>query len=287
MADSARVNSIDSISDFRSAFWKFAETAKVALGDAESDLQRTAMWLENEQMAYWSGQIRKRHEAVTRAAEKVREKRLFKDFSGKPASAVDEERALKIAKARLEEAEGKLAAVKKYARAIQKVMHDYKGSVQACATAIAHDIPLAVARLDKLASLLRQYVELAPVGPAGADESGSTASPMTRSADVMEAPPAPPADDLPDFPNFESPHVVLVHRHRPTDLVLAADGKSIADEGNQYRPFASVEEAERYARVKVDAEPLVECLIYAADRTRVAIVSRESDPADAAKRQAD
>src|SRR3989442_4107651 len=79
MSDFARVESIDALRDFRAALWKFAEVAQVALGDAESELSRTLMWLENEQTSYWAGQVRKRHAAVTAAVEKLREKKLFKD----------------------------------------------------------------------------------------------------------------------------------------------------------------------------------------------------------------
>src|SRR3954462_2439223 len=116
MSDFARVDSIDALRDFRAALWKFAEVAQVAMGDAESELSRTLMWLENEQTSYWAGQVRKRQMAVSAATEKLREKKLFKDASGRIPSAVDEEKALKIAKARLEQAEEKQAAVKKYIR---------------------------------------------------------------------------------------------------------------------------------------------------------------------------
>jgi hypothetical protein len=174
MSDFARVDSIDALRDFRAALWKFAEVAQVALGDAESELSRTLMWLENEQTSYWAGQVRKRQMAVSAAAEKLREKKLFKDASGRIPSAVDEEKALKVARARLEEAQTKQAAVKRSIGLIQKAIHDYKGSVQGFTTAVAHDVPLSVARLDKLASLLRQYVDLN--APSAAEELAASSA---------------------------------------------------------------------------------------------------------------
>jgi hypothetical protein len=277
MSDFARVDSIDALRDFRAALWKFSEVAQVALGDAESELSRTQMWLENEQTAYWATQIRKRQAIVTAAAEKLREKKIFKDASGRVPSAVDEEKALKVAKAKLEQAEEKQLAVKKYIRVIQKTLHDYKGSVQGFQTAIAHDVPLAVARLDRLAGLLRQYVDLAAPGAAGEPAAAASGEPMSRAAApdgaVLDAGAA--TEDLPDFPAFEPPHVVLVHMHLPTGLILGTDAKSPAEDGMQYRPFASIIEAERYARQKVETDPLIECRIYGHDKAKLMSISRE------------
>ena len=61
---------------------KFAEGACVALGDAESEIQRTQIWLETEQRSHWHNQVRVRTEKVTRAKEALRMKKLYKDATG-------------------------------------------------------------------------------------------------------------------------------------------------------------------------------------------------------------
>lgn len=282
MSDFARVDSIDAIRDFRAAMWKFAEVAQVAIGDAESEISRTLMWLENEQTQYWVSEVRKRQTAVSAAAEKLREKRLFKDASGRLPSAVDEERALKLAKARLEHAEEKQANVKKYIRMLQKTIHDYKGSVQGFTSAVAHDIPVAVAHLDRLFALLRQYVDLAAPGAASEPAPATAGANMSRAAMPDGAVLAESAgEELPDFPTFEPPQVMLVHTHLPTGLILASDAKSPAEDGQQYRPFSSTLEAEQYARQLVEVDPLIECSIYAHDKTKVRTVRREERSAEA------
>src|SRR5438128_10121401 len=105
----ARVTSIDALKHFRVALFKFIEAANVALGDADADVSRTLMWLQLEQPAYWEGQIRKRHEIVNRCKDEVRQKKLFKDSTGRTQSAVDEEKRLQIAQRRPAEAEKRLA----------------------------------------------------------------------------------------------------------------------------------------------------------------------------------
>ena len=189
----ARVQSIDALKHFRVALWKFAEAANVALGDAESEVQRTLSWLQGEQQQFWSGQIRKRHEHVNRCKDAVRQKKLFKDSSGKVQSAVDEEKALGIAMKRLEEAEQKLLNTKRHASKLQKEMHMYKGAVQTFATVIASDMPNAVASLDRMVHSLEAYVSLVassgleqpPPAPGttvgiNSDEDGAMTRPETE-----------------------------------------------------------------------------------------------------------
>jgi hypothetical protein len=160
MSEGARIDSIDTLKHFRIALIKFAESASTALMDAESDMQQTLNWLESEQLSHWQTQIRKRHDIVERCKEAVRMKKLFKDSSGRTPSAVEEEKALRVAIARFEEAEQKLASTKKYTRVLHREIQTYKGSVQRLATSLSAEIPVAAAMLDKMLASLEQYVSL-------------------------------------------------------------------------------------------------------------------------------
>ena len=64
-------------------------------------MMRIQGWLERDQQTYWQFQMRKRHEDVVRCKEAVRMKKLFKGADGRPASSVDEEKALAVALKRL------------------------------------------------------------------------------------------------------------------------------------------------------------------------------------------
>jgi hypothetical protein len=252
----ARVESTDALRIFRAALVKFAEAADLALGDAESELHRTLMWLETEQDTFWQHQVRKWTEQVAIAKDRVRQKKLFKDSTGRMLSAIDEEKALAIAVRRLEEAQEKLTNTRRWARKLPKELHNYKGGVQRLATTVAVAIPAAVARLDKLGGLLEAYVSLA----AGTPRADASAPPPRETADAATGLPsmargeaAPedggegaPADlsRLPGFPQVGPAQVVLVR--------LAAqpspDGRiAVADE-DAFRVFDSAELAGDYAR---------------------------------------
>jgi len=176
MAETARVESIDALKAFKRALFKFAEGASVALGDAESEVHRAQIWLDTEQKSYWAGQIRTRHEAVARAKEAVRMKKLYKDASGSKQSAVDEEKALAVAQRKLEEAERKALATKRYAAELQKAYHMYKGAVQRFTTVVEVDVPTACHKLEAMIALLEAYVAAGPNVQGSAVESGTAAS---------------------------------------------------------------------------------------------------------------
>src|SRR5450432_2854008 len=163
MSEGARIESIDTLKHFRVALFKFAEAANTALGDAESDMNQTLNWLENEQFSHWQTQIRKRHDALERAKEALRMKKLFKDASGRTPNALEEEKAVRLWQAREEEAIQKLANVKKYTRILQRELQVYKGSVQRFATTVQSDIPVAAAMLDKMLAKLEEYISLKTV----------------------------------------------------------------------------------------------------------------------------
>jgi archaellum component FlaC len=180
----ARIESVDLLKMLRATLAKFAEAANVALGDAEGEMQRILMWLEMEQTTFWQGQIRKRQEAVVRAQEAVREKTLYKDSTGSRPSAVEEIKALQIAKRRLEEAEEKLKNVRRAIPRLQKEIQQYKGSVQRFATTVQGQIPMAMAQLANMISALEQYLT---TGIEAQEVQSQAASDQTQSV-PSEAP---------------------------------------------------------------------------------------------------
>ncbi len=199
----AKIDDLDVIKSLKRALIKFAETANVALTDAEGEVNRALMWLENEQRAYWEGQLRKRADHVERCKEAVRMKKLFKDSSGRTPSAVDEEKALRVAINRLDEAEQKQVNVKKFTNKLRKEILLYKGHVQRFATSVQNELPLAGAQLESLLDKLQQYVSLdtaTEVKSAAPTASPAAASEIPGGMSRGEAPEPPEAAEDPTQP---------------------------------------------------------------------------------------
>jgi hypothetical protein len=196
MPESARIDDIESLKLFRRALWKFAETANVALGDAESEMQRVLLWLETEQRSYWQHQHRLRQDALMKAKDALRQKKLFKDSTGKYPSAVDEEKAVALAQRKLDEAEQKIAAIRRYVPLLRREIQMYKGSVQRFATTVQVDVPSAVHTLDRVTAKLEEYVALSlqPDGPAAA---GAGAAETVRITPALLADASARIDDGP------------------------------------------------------------------------------------------
>ena len=197
MSTTARVESVDAIKDFRVYLTKFQEMAGRALGDADSDVNRMVRWLEGEGLNYWTSTIRKRQESLAKAEEAFRFKRLYKDASGATPSAVEEQKAVQIARKRLDEANNKLANVKKWTRQLQKEISNYRGGVSGFSTAVSSGVPQAVAHLGALLDQLDKYLEveaataeegaMAGGGGVGARQEASGAS-MARAAEEAVKP---------------------------------------------------------------------------------------------------
>ena len=161
-----KVGSIDALKRFRAALWKYAETASAALGSAEVDVRRTLVWLDQEQQSYWKGQIRRRGAEVTKAKERVRQKKLYKAVDGSHAAAVEEEHALRLALRRLEQARRKLEHVLDWRRKLAREVEQYRARVQGLAVMVEADIPNAAAQLQRMIDALGAYAALA--APEGA-----------------------------------------------------------------------------------------------------------------------
>lgn len=203
----ARVESLDVLKAFKAALVKFIEAANLALVDAESDLNRTRLWVETEQTSFWNVQVRKRAEALARAEEALRMKKVFKDVTGARQSYVDEEKAVQKARRALEHAQQKLAATQGWRRRLEKVDNDFRGSVQRLATTVGADLPAAVARVENLLRTLEAYVAMGPAEAAstageaapsgGAPPAGESAASMARGR-IDEA--EPQRDNSPQAP---------------------------------------------------------------------------------------
>jgi hypothetical protein len=198
MAERANVSDLDSIRLFRAQLVKFVETANTAVTESDGEIVRKMSWLSHEQTAYWTQQVRKWTEAVSKAIDAVRQKRIFKDSTGRPQSTVDEEKQLKICKQRLLEAETKLENTRRAAQQLQRDHLLYRGGVQRLMTMLASDMPAALAMLDRVVMQIEAYATggaewvTSDAGPDAAATAGTAESnnAMKRASDELEAEPA-------------------------------------------------------------------------------------------------
>ncbi len=161
-SEGADVRSIDAIDRFRVSVVEFIDAGRVSISEADSDLDRNIIWLEREQAPHWIRQIRKRQELVTRAKSALYRKQTQSSASDGRASVVDEKVALQRALRRLEEAQSKLKATRKWMRRLDQQRITFKAAMSGFSVAVDHDLPHAVGLLKQRTENLESYLNLSP-----------------------------------------------------------------------------------------------------------------------------
>lgn len=158
MRQFARVSSIDAIKQFKQALAEFGTVATSALDEAQADVQRTAWWIEHDQLSHWQIQLRKRGTKLSQAKSELFRSQVASPDQRVPATL--ERKAVEKAEALFEEAESKIAAVKRWGRALEREILLYKGQCQQLARAVEGDLPQALLKLDRMVEALEKYVQL-------------------------------------------------------------------------------------------------------------------------------
>lgn len=210
MSGYARVGSIEVLREFRASLCTFAHTAATALEESYSEIQRTALWLKQQQYSHWKSQVRICSEEYQKARLGLKSKQNY-DASGLGAkySYIDEKKILAAAQRKLELAQQKLANVQRWATRFEKESFDYKGLIQGLMDVAEVEIPNAMAQIDRMVDVLESYVALAPQagGPEIAGEPSLTG--MAR-----DEPPA--ADTLASFSSLrQAAPSQVVRNHAP------------------------------------------------------------------------
>lgn len=158
----ADVRSIDAIDRFRANLIGFIDAGKMALNEAETDIEKTIGWLQRERVSHWTRQLRKRQELVSRAKSELYRKQTQASAKDSRPSVIDEKRALRRAQERYEEAQKRMAATKRWVRSLERELALYKGNVSSFSGAVERDLPHAAALLKKMTEDLEKYLALSP-----------------------------------------------------------------------------------------------------------------------------
>jgi hypothetical protein len=197
----ANVHSIDALKDLRTAMALYGEDTLAALGAIEAEVRRTVRWLQEERPYYWQEQIKRRREQVSLAKAEVFRRQLQKRPDYTPPMSEQMEN-LRRAEASLQDAEKRLAMVRKWQPALQHAVLEYHASVQRLKDLAAADVPSAVNLLTRLIDALEAYLRVQPPSGTGIEPAVGRATPeleaiATRILDepVAVAEPERPAEE--------------------------------------------------------------------------------------------
>ena len=198
MGEHAAVHSIEGLKDFRVALALFAEDALSALGAVDMEVKRTVHWVHYDRRAYWQEQIKRRREQVAMAQAEVFRRKLSKTADNSPAMSEQKE-LLRKAEASLQDAERRVALVKKWEPALQLAVLELHASVRRIGDLTGTDVPRACFLLGRLIDALEAYLREAPPSGLAAPADAALASIATTIFDEEDATiAAEPAPDEPE-----------------------------------------------------------------------------------------
>ncbi len=155
----AGVTSLAVLHDWYAALAEFRAEAQDALTALALSLQRAEAWL-GEQQQYWQRQIRACEDEVTQARTELRTRQIPNSF-GDTVDCTVQEKNLRRAKARLQEAEDRLAAVRHWMlRLPREICDNYDGPVGQLTSFLDGELPSGLAALARQLTALEQYVHL-------------------------------------------------------------------------------------------------------------------------------
>ena len=192
MNGSAGVHSVAALEELKNVVTKFQTDAKEALAVTEMAVHRSLDWFQHDLLKQWQSEHRKREEAVTNARADLERCRM-QSFGDRTPDCTDQKVALKKAQLRLEEAEQKIKAVKKWSRILEEEVGEYRGPAQELGNVVAGELPKAVAELNRMLLALEAYMSVK--APPGASVSMAVCGEPSgvQSAAPSAAPPSSPA----------------------------------------------------------------------------------------------
>jgi len=152
----ANIRSPDVLKTFRNHLFKYEEISRSAVAAMKNDAHRVANWLRHTQIDYWKTELRKREDALIRAREALTLAR-FGTPGLQKSSYVDEQRAVRRAEVRRDEAIQKIELCKRWAAVLEQQCENLMGPVNAFGNSMDTEVPRARERLERMIISLDEY----------------------------------------------------------------------------------------------------------------------------------
>jgi hypothetical protein len=181
-ADQADVRSIDAVRDWHAALAGYADSLNEALAGVDLEIRRAYDWLD-EQHAAWRQAVRDCEDEVVQAKAELSQ-RKFQTWDGREPDCTVQEKALRMARARLQHAEEQVVKVRQWIGRLPKLIDEiYHGASRRLRNFMEDELPKGQAELARRLAALETYAGLRPdfaPGPAGSSETPN-APPTTLS----------------------------------------------------------------------------------------------------------
>jgi hypothetical protein len=157
MPQQAQISSVEAIESFRASLIVYLSQTRPLLEEISREAVQTRLWLQNDQRRYWEHEMRKRLRKLEEARQELFAAKLSKLQEASSLHYMAVQRAQKA----VNEAEGKLAAIKKWTRELEDRAAPLTKQVEQLHGFLITDMGRAVAYLDQVLNALAAYRDVA------------------------------------------------------------------------------------------------------------------------------
>jgi chromosome segregation ATPase len=158
MAGQAQITSVEALETFRADLIVFLGQMRPVVDEVGSELVRMKSWLQNEQREHWENQARRRRRKLEEAQAELFNARL----STLQDSSILQHMAVQQTQRAVQEAEHKLARLKKWDRELENLADPLVKPVNQLQGFLAADMAKAVAYLTQVVQTLEAYKNIQP-----------------------------------------------------------------------------------------------------------------------------
>jgi len=167
MAESAQVSSVDAIEAFRASLLIYLGKAKPALEQVSAEVLRTRVWVQNTQRAHWELQLKLRRRKLEEARGELFNARLsqFND------STLLHTMAVQKAQRAVDEAEAKLALLKKWSREMETRAEPLLKQLEQFHGYLTTELSKGAVQLAQIVKTLDAYTDTVPLGQSSSSRT--------------------------------------------------------------------------------------------------------------------
>jgi DNA repair ATPase RecN len=174
MADRAKITSVEALESFQNVLVVYLDKARRAMDEINDEVKRTRTWVESDRHVHWKNEVKRR----TRLLE-MKQQELFSARIGnisEPTQA--HQQAVRKARRSLDEANEKLAQIRRWAREYDNRVEPVARHVDKLRHTLTVDMGKAVISLKQTIEALHKYAE---VHQASATSGPNRSEPETSS----------------------------------------------------------------------------------------------------------
>lgn len=165
MAERAENRAVDSMGLLRAKFVSASEVSIRFLEECYGQVQRVESWLHNDCLIYWKTEARRREQRLASALADLQRAQIARP-DAHPQTFIDQQRALRKAKAAREEATVKLQRIKYWQKELGRQLLNLRGSLQPLRNWAELDVPTCVSYIRAMEAHLEGYLTELPKPPS-------------------------------------------------------------------------------------------------------------------------